>query len=265
MVTGKKDDLAGVTTESTAVEVSGDKGEGQTTTPTEGDTLRQQIAEANARLTEAIEAKKVVERALTRKGQEAEQLSRKVQEAERLEREKAELELELAILKDRMTEAQEEGIEKPQIGANVQAILAKRQSRPEQTPQQQENAREIGKIWALIEEAGFDPMSPDFKIVKEYAVNMSAFGLAEREAKQVILELKKAKEPVPPKETEEVMRERIRQEVLRESPGFKTETGKPAGGGMVFTKAGIAAMPIKDFEANQAEINKARREGRIKD
>ncbi len=74
------------------------------------------------------------------------------------------------------------------------------------------------------------------------------------------------KEPETPeaKETEGQMRERIKQELLRETSAFQTETGSPSGSARTFSVKEIVEMPDAEFLEHQATINKAQREGKIK-
>lgn len=258
---GETDNLPDDTLEPKAEEVV--NGEDKKSAQEELDELRPKLAEAETNLEKAQDEAKSHQKNVTKKAQEVERLSRFEQEATTLKQQLEDAELRNAILEDQAGDT-EESERKPQIGSNVQKILDKRQS-PEVTPQQEAYRKRIGEVTDFITEAGFDPENPEFAVAAEYAVS-GMFAVAKREAEQVINAKKKE-----PDETEEKMRERIKQEVLRESGSFKTDNLSPSGtaGQGIPTDKGkfqdwLSKLPQKEFERLAPEINKMMEEGKIK-
>ncbi len=128
--------------------------------------------------------------------------------------------------------------------------------------QQDELTGKVKDYQTKTEALKLDPQSEEYLEIRDLVID----GKFER-ADRKIAKLEKTVEEEP-KIDLEAERTKIHGEELKkiliERGELDAETGQPSGGGG-FSREALAEMSFEEFEKNQAEINKARREGRIKD
>ena len=172
-------------------------------------------------------------------------------------------------VRDKQRRAQELGEIDPEI-----PILQQEINRREAVAQQQrmwqdwqgEIQNQEDALTKKLEDAGINPNSPEaiptwesFAMAKQHA----DFSFANKKADLLIGKPKETKgekkAPLSDDDKEELERQFMEKHGL-----LKSETGGPSGGGRTFTREQIAAMPIEEFESLKPEIDKARKEGKIK-
>lgn len=217
---------------------------------------------------EKEEGYKGIQRVLSEREREIEQLKSRTQGASTAPTSNQ------AMLELMEKKARDEG--DTQMLADISAIKVR--TYQEQTLQsQQKKAEELrreteserGKVEARIKEAGLDPNDDTLDGVWDaFRFAEAVDGKWEVPNKRLDKVLSKTKKPVADetKETEEQMRERHEREFIERNKLNMPERAIPSGKSQrSFTRAQIDAMPFKEFQENQAEINRARREERLKD
>jgi hypothetical protein len=137
----------------------------------------------------------------------------------------------------------------------------------EQRRMQKQYLEKVNSYKARVEgELNLRPGDDDYDIIQSLVVA----GKFDKADKRIEAIKAKSSKPQPtseePKETEEERVARKAKELLIKEGLLAPEGGQPsAGGGQVFTKEQIKNMPIKEYEELKPEIDKARKEGRIKD
>ena len=117
-----------------------------------------------------------------------------------------------------------------------------------------------------LEDAGIDPSSPEaipvwdsFAMEKQHA----DFSFANKKSDLLIGKPKETKGEKKASLSDDD-KEELERQFMEKHGLLKSETGGPSGGGRTFTREQIAAMPIEEFESLKPEIDKARKEGKIK-
>lgn len=130
-----------------------------------------------------------------------------------------------------------------------------------------------GTLEKQIAESGLTPEDSQFDDVWEtfdiaYSVD-GKFERAEKKLNRILKEIKpmgvQKTSEAPKQPTEKEVRDQIRAEVMKEFNLLPTSTTGPSGSSKVFSRKAINEMPLDEYEKIQPEVDKARREGRIKD
>ena len=137
----------------------------------------------------------------------------------------------MAILASREGKSEEEFGEevqakKPDLLAQFQTLTKSQQAQREQ----EKFNRAANAVWNRLLATGIKEGDDAYYEIRSI-LNRGELDWAESKVGKLEKQAE-APKAAEVKETEEQMRERIKQEVLRESSAFKTETGKPSGAGL---------------------------------
>ena len=151
---------------------------------------------------------------------------------------------------------------KPDLMKEAQAII----QRQEIQRQQGQLAEKVNSYQKKVEGLGLKETDPAYKRIRAFAK------AGDCESADEEIEALKTQEPAKEtgKETGEEMEARIREDerkkTLMEKGLLTPEGGEPsAGGERIFSKKELIDMPTDEYEKIKPEVDKARREGRIKD
>jgi len=147
---------------------------------------------------------------------------------------------------------------KPDLIKQAQTLVQQQEARR----QYDEARRKINSYQVKVEDLGLKETDKAYKHLRALVV-AGDFATADEEIEAIQAEQGKPEKPEKPKESEEERIERLAEEKARKL--LTPEGGEPsAAGGTTFTRKQIAEMSSEDFEKHKPEIDKARREGRIK-
>lgn len=228
------------------------------------DTLRQQLGELETKLTASQEEAKAHQKNVSKKDlelQEAKHIQTSIDEVrDRLDMH----ETYFAALGDKVG-----GEGDTSFSKTVQAAGAKTRQAALMRKMQDAD-REVD---GLLEGTGLTKKSPELETAG-LLYSMGRYDESVKKVREAVAqheppETKEGKEEKKVTETEEERIERLAKEksdAFLEEKGLLTpEGGEPSAGGQSFTKQQIIDMPPDEFVKNQEAINKARREGRIKE
>ncbi|MCJ7828244.1 MAG: hypothetical protein MUP81_00690 [Dehalococcoidia bacterium] len=232
------------------------------------DATRKQLGELESKLTAAQEEAKAHQRNVSKKDQELQEERQRLTKIDEIGGRIELLEGFIAELGDKTVEKGEGGIG---FAAKVRASQMQRQ-RETIGRKASEVSDEVDK---LLKDTGLTKTSPELKAAGLlYSLGTQTGNL--RNFDEALSEVKEAIAKLPPKakegekmETEEekvnkLVEERLKAKMIEK--GLLTpEGGEPsAAGGHTFTAEQIRKMSTDEYAKLQPEINKARREGRIK-
>jgi len=138
-----------------------------------------------------------------------------------------------------------------------------REAEEKQRLKEQQEAQTLGiQMKQVIVSMGVDPNHPDFHAIASTAKNPLDFQIRMLAKAN---ELKQNGGKTVLKDEIAQIREEVKAELRREMGLDSSDNIPPVGSsGKVYTAAGIAKMSLEEFNKEEAEINKAMAEGRIK-